>query len=202
MPRVRIIDNQPQINVKDHTAYWGIEPYRSLLAELGSDAEHIFEQVYEDARADFWQDVAPEISEQHGYSREVYSEGRSGGWLVPTGSCLHFLGTLNADDPWSQQAPDLDALRERGVCSACGARTYRGEECVCEGDSDAEDVAEEFEMAQDIVSAIAQRDNFMRFAEAIELAVDGAREILIEHLREEVAELNDRREACIVLGEN
>jgi hypothetical protein len=40
------------------------------------------------------------------------------------------------------EAAEDVAAKERATCSACGARTYRGEECVCEDGGDAEDYEE------------------------------------------------------------
>jgi hypothetical protein len=50
--------------------------------------------------------------------------------------------------------------------------------------------------------ALIQRTRFLAFAGAIDAAVEGAREMFEQRLKEAVEELNARREAAIVRGEN
>ena len=66
---------KPAINVKHYFSYNSI---RHLIDEYG---ETEYELAYEDCKEAFWEHYAQEVSERFGYGK-VYSEGRSGGWLV------------------------------------------------------------------------------------------------------------------------
>lgn len=65
----------------------------------------------------------------------------------------------------------------------------------------ADDTADE-DTVQEYDAAIAERTRFMRFAEAVDAAIDRLREQYADDLRDLVDHLNARREACLVRGEN
>lgn len=168
MPHLSTHHGSIAINVKDRTLYAHRAPWAELIAQL-PEAES--ESIYNDVQADFWQDIAPDVAREHGYSGTVYSEGRMGGWLK-LADTLGWIDYVDDDSSVPLDFPD----------GAFG-----------EGDDYDDD---EFRRA------VAERDNFLRFAEAIEQAIDGARETFAQRLREAVAELNARREAAIVKGDN
>jgi hypothetical protein len=66
------------VNVKDHHAY-AHEPATADAIELLGEDET--QAIYEQHQEVFWEDAAA-IARDHGFDT-VYSEGRSGGWLVP-----------------------------------------------------------------------------------------------------------------------
>lgn len=68
---------QPAVNVKDRVSYAHVEPYASLIQQVGEDVANA---LYENAQAQFWSD-ADYLAKEYGYG-EVFAEGRSGGWLV------------------------------------------------------------------------------------------------------------------------
>jgi hypothetical protein len=78
--RIRTVAGRPvpQINVKDDRVWWGDPVLGPMIDELGEDK---VSAIYEGVQEDFWQDIAPDIAREHGYSGEVYSAGRSDGWL-------------------------------------------------------------------------------------------------------------------------
>lgn len=91
----------PAVNVKDDTLWARDLRTARYIADLSTS---IAEAIYEDVREDFWTIHAPELARTFGYGR-VYSEGRSGGWLVV------------------ETPPDLDACNpcygSEGQCPAC-----------------------------------------------------------------------------------
>lgn len=62
------------INVKDHRIYAQDPPF-----EIYSQKD--LQTAYEDCKEAFWTHYAPKVAEKYGYGK-VFSEGRSGGWLV------------------------------------------------------------------------------------------------------------------------
>jgi hypothetical protein len=68
-----VTDSRYRIDVKDRLTYWNME--RDNL-----DDDEV-EFIYEMCRQYFWDD-ARVVARNMGYD-DVYSEGRSGGWLVP-----------------------------------------------------------------------------------------------------------------------
>lgn len=194
MPIVSIRDNSPAVDVKDHTAYAHTEPYAALIREL---PEEEVESIYNDTLEHFWYDLAPTVAEDHGYSREIYYEGRSGGWLVPTGKGLDWGDTLDCID--GNPLRPVEPMSGSHPCQTCEG-TGREDVCgnpdtPCGGcggngiDAETSDAWDNFK-------------RFMRFAEAIDKAMETARTYFLEELHESVAELNVRREAAIVRGEN
>lgn len=70
----------PAVNVKDDWVFsqHANTPLGKLIDALPED---VVSNVYEGVREDFWTLAAPRLAADHGYGR-VWSEGRSGGWLV------------------------------------------------------------------------------------------------------------------------
>src|ERR1035437_9769574 len=65
---------KPAVNVKDHHVYHNDPRFTDF-------SEDEFQAAYENCQEAFWESYAPEVSKHYGYG-EIYSEGRSGGWLV------------------------------------------------------------------------------------------------------------------------
>lgn len=77
---ITLRDGKPAIDVKDHHLYARDPIFTRFYDELGeNDMNAVFEEVQEN----FWELYAPEISRKFGYG-PVYSDGRSGGWLIVT----------------------------------------------------------------------------------------------------------------------
>lgn len=165
-------DGKPAVNVKD-TTLWAHDPRtRDLISEL---APAIVDAIYEGVREDFWRDVAPDLAREHGYSGEVFSAGRSEGWLV-LGDDLDWTEYIGLDGSVS------DALSDDGP-----------------GDDDAlMDRSEDDTM----VHAIASRDRFLAFASAVGAIVCAAGEMFVQRLTEARADLERAREDCIIRSEN
>ena len=85
------------INVKVN-AHIDVEPYQDYA-----------EQAWENCVERFWED-ATEQAKARGYAG-VYSEGRSGGWLVPYHS--YYNGLDNAKRRQQSYYPDVDQIGER-----------------------------------------------------------------------------------------
>ena len=85
------------VNVKDRMLYADV-PNRDALSD--DDAQLIWEQHAEM----FWAD-AQEVAHEHGF-RDVFSEGRMGGWAVPSPQPA-------TDDMWPEQVDAWVAERFR-----------------------------------------------------------------------------------------
>lgn len=84
---------RPAINVKVYNLNWPLE-------ELGVSegiAEQAGQLAFESAQVHFWNEDAPELASECLGDVEVFSEGRSGGWLVVEG----------LDDPETWDAEQL-----------------------------------------------------------------------------------------------
>jgi len=171
MPRVRIVSGKPQVCVKDH-ALWHQHPIAGPLMSELSEAQ--VESIYEGVRQDFWRDVAPDIAEEHGYERKLYSEGRSGSWLELSDHC-HWIDYV-VTDHLPPQAPPLYIPPAT--------------------DEADKDTRAEYGLM------ISQRDTYLRFADAIEGAVKAAGEMFIQRLREAVADLERNREENTIRSVN
>lgn len=122
----------------------------------------------------FWSD-ARLLGEEYGYS--VWSAGRSGGWLtVSNQDTGHFLSYVTDD-------------------AGTLYRNARFEIPPADATAD-DDTREEY------AHYIAKRDRFVEFAGKIEEAMESNAEAFISDLRDAVSELEARREACLVRGEN
>jgi hypothetical protein len=164
MTRIRIADRSVQICVKDQTV-WARDPRCArAYADL---SEQTIDHVYEDVKETFWSNDAPSIAREHGYNGDVWSEGRSGGWLE-LGDAMYWL--------------DYTVDKELTIPPASA-------------DAD-EHTRDEY------AGMIAQRNKFMRFADAIDGAVKAAGEMFVQRLNEELAELDARREAVLIRGDN
>jgi hypothetical protein len=64
------------VDVKDRKLYWP-DP----LSQYENVTQTEIDALYEQRQADFWEQAA-EIAREHGF-RDVYSEGRMGGYAVP-----------------------------------------------------------------------------------------------------------------------
>lgn len=251
MPHCRIVaDGSPQVCVKDDTLWAHDLRTRDMIAAL---PESEVDAIYAGVVFDFWQVSAPAVAEEHGYSSEVYSDGRSGGWLQPKGhpDQLAFVEYIVTDDPDHREPfyipayvppeppanwdPDYSSWRhggwyvggvrhESGACG-CVSRNYadRKWRIVCDpregsfpgGPNDHtyanrdEAARAEWTLANidedtrdEYATAIAERDRFLKFAEAIDAAVKDAGESFVARLRDEMADLERRREANAVRSEN
>lgn len=179
MPHIRVIDGQPQINVKDHTLWASDLRTAEMIAQLG---ENRVEAIYDGVREDFWSDIAPDIADEYGYGRDIWADGRSGGWLYAKGARDTWSNVLDCvdGDPLSP-ITDLDTLRELNTDAEMG---------VCNFDED------------ETKEAIAAFDRFKSFAYAIEGAVKATGEMFVQRLCEAYTELKQARESAIARSEN
>lgn len=166
------------IEVKDRNVWASDQRTAHFYGVLGQDA---IEQAYNDARETFWRDAAF-LAEEAGY-RGAFSDGRSGGWLV-VGRSQHWLDytVTNAD------GADYTTRERGGEPFAIPPLGVDPEET----DADREEYGQ----------AIAARERFMTFARAVRQLQEATQAVFIENLREAAAELEARREACIIRGEN
>jgi hypothetical protein len=72
-------DGKPAIDVKDRGTYY--QESGEVKALIDALPEKAVQAVYERAQSAFWDSYAPNAADAHGYGG-VYSEGRSGGWLM------------------------------------------------------------------------------------------------------------------------
>jgi hypothetical protein len=145
MPTVSYRDNHPAVNVKDQRLYWRDPNVRPMLEQLG---EQRAEAIYQETAEFFWNETAPEIAREHGYTGEVYSAGRSGGWLYVNGVTLEY---------------ELDEPRPIGPLDEWDTEAFEA------------------------------RDQFLKFAEAIDKAVDEAGDDYVYRLGQALED--DAREA-------
>lgn len=211
---VRTDDGLMSVNVKDHHGH--LEEHlddehrhklRDLIAakpdettEWGGDYSDV---LYERMREQWWHDArwttgaeGPGMSDPEApdWAGDVYSAGRSGGWCVIEGT-----SDLAASFPTRTLEEAVQEARERATCSECGARTYRSEECFCdEGDGEDYD-----EVRDELVAPIEKRDEFLMLAFALVANIDELKKgWLADVIDEEYGDLEDKRDAAIVRGEN
>lgn len=75
---IKYHESKLAVDVKDRHLYRLDPIFSRTFTNLTSDE---WNEIYDSVCEDFWQFLAPHIAERYGYG-EVYSEGRSGGWLV------------------------------------------------------------------------------------------------------------------------
>lgn len=178
LPRLALRDHgrAPAIDVKDRIV-WAREGGDVAAAYAELDQADI-DVLYEDCVASFWSEAAV-VAIAAGYDG-VHSDGRSNGLLIPGGQ-----------HRW------LD----RTVADANGY-AYDTRERVGEPFHIEPPEPDEKDTALDPAEAIAERERFMDFAREIAQLQTATENLFRERLREAVAELNTRREACIIRGEN
>lgn len=113
-------EGQPAVDVKDRSTYWQLSDVaRAAIEALGENRANA---IYDGIVQDFWEVYAPEIARTYGYGA-IYSEGRSGGWLVVENApdltaCNPCYGDAldngKCDDciHWEAFAAEIDALVE------------------------------------------------------------------------------------------
>lgn len=105
---------------------------------LAGDGAHVWgvagDRTFEHAEAQAF--VTGLIAARGGAHLRAAGEGHDAGAFVKA--------TRGEVLPDFEPAPDDadQAAKERATCSRCLARTYRGEECVCDDEGDAEDYDE------------------------------------------------------------
>jgi hypothetical protein len=185
MPHVSFREGKPAVNVKD-PVLWAHHPIVGpIIEELGDER---VEAIYQGTVEDFWNVWAQSIANDFGYG-EIWSEGRSGGWLT-TDHAPDWTYTLTEeqyDADLAEAESVLGDLLEQGTCGKCLARLYRSEECVCDEPYDApEDIEEKVEEQKELVEALRQRNRFFDFASKISEEVKYAGEQFVERLQEAV----------------
>lgn len=176
MSKIMIRNGVPAIDVKDRYFYTGSDHDGAfdVLTEGQTRA------IYEGLQLTFWEISAPEIAKAFGYG-DVYSDGRSGGWLVVEGVPA-FWEYDEAD--LTGALDDLENAIEHGTCSECLARAYRGEECVCEESTIPEDAEEIYDDAYERNELAGARNKFREFAKAVEAEIDYLRGEFTEQVKE------------------
>lgn len=87
MPRVSYRDDHPAVDVRDDRLY-AREP--ETLRMIEAVGEPRAEAIYQDTAEFFWTVTAPAIAREHGYTGEIYSAGRSAGWLYVDDATLEY----------------------------------------------------------------------------------------------------------------
>jgi hypothetical protein len=128
------------------------------------------DRLYEEER-ELWWHHADEISGDHNFPR-VYSEGRSGGWCVIEGT--------------QELADNFPTHKASEQCEICGEGDHRHDD-----ESD-----HEFEPD----NMVLLRDRFLTMAFDIVDSVAHRRQVWGETIRVEHQELERRREACLIRG--
>lgn len=166
MPTIIMRGGNPAICVKDKTVWAQMPEVREIMEDLG---DATVDAIYEGVRQDFWDYLMPELAEQFGYARDAIGcDGRSGGWLVLSGTT--FLDHVNLDDPTPSWAKSGHLAP-----SHVGVYTER---------------------------AYRDREQFFKFALAVEQTIAAAGDTFMDTLRQVLDEKNAKREACLVRGEN
>jgi len=104
-------EGQLAVNVKDLGHYWYSDP---RFAKLDRDiiTDDVAQMLYDQMAADFWNFDAGQIAEEYGYGK-VYSEGRSGGWLIVENAPeLDACDPCYGDDPTNGQCADCQRWLE------------------------------------------------------------------------------------------
>lgn len=173
--KIGMRDGAPVVDVRDRHLYDAAE--RELIDAVGEDAA---QRIYDGCAETFWNIDAQAIAEGHGFER-CYSAGRSSGWAQP--------------DP-TQSWPETVGLTERPA----GVGEYA---VVDDTDNTIVGVFDDLDAAEDyaengygdgasvdyeMMRAFDERERFYRFAEAITAAVEGAREMYLDELREAASE--------------
>lgn len=169
-PTIILRDGRPAIDVKDHGAYWH-DP--KLADDLETIGEAEVERIYDGLRENFWEHYAPEIARGHGYG-SVYADGRSGGWLVVEG-VPDFWEKIDSRDPISvaEATFQLEDLRARRL-------TPPTVDPMGAGFTIAQEIAE----AEEVLRAVRERDNFLRFAREVVAEINHLREEFEREVRE------------------
>jgi hypothetical protein len=134
--------------------------------------ESTIAQLYEISVEDFWQEIVPALAREHGYDPENIFSAGRSGGWLTV-----------RDQLWPGYAVDPFSNRMQFEIPPADAT------------ADDDTRAEYAEM-------IAERDRFLRFAQAIEQGMDAAGESFVERCLDAVRELDAARENAIVRGEN
>jgi hypothetical protein len=137
------LNNYPRlaVNVKDQTL-WAQDPRTAKFYDELS--EGVISAIYEGICEDFWSTHAQEISEGYGFG-QVFSEGRSSGWLVVENTpdlsmcdpCYGDTGRCTDCELWLAFVADIEAcikgmgeefIRQLAArCAEVDANIVRGE---------------------------------------------------------------------------
>jgi hypothetical protein len=170
------------INVKDHDGSYSLkdldEDVQAMAADLrkhgGPEDEygrdHV-DRLYEQERDLWWEMDADSIARDHDF-QGVYCEGRSGGWCVIEGT--------------QELADNFPTHKASEQCEVCGEGDHRHDD-----ESD-----HEFEPD----NMVLLRDRFLTMAFDIVDSVAHRRQVWGETIRVEHQELERRREACLIRG--
>lgn len=111
-------DGKPAIDVKDRqTIHQARAELKALVEAL---PENVVQATYEGVQERFWREFAPEAAERHGYG-DVYSEGRSSGWLLVDKPPVLDLAAQDLD------GTDLDTEEERLQVNRAGWEDFERE---------------------------------------------------------------------------
>jgi hypothetical protein len=109
---------QPAVKVKVG-AYPGVDQVTGRFGCSEGTAEKALQYAFASAAETFWQETAPELAERYFGECCVYSEGRSGGWLVLAPKLRDGLVTgrplLPAVEDWDGSMLNRWACFERAV---------------------------------------------------------------------------------------
>ncbi len=109
---------QPAVNVKDHTAYYRVGS--ATARDIDTLGDRASQDIYDEIQWSFWNEWAPEISRRYGYG-DVFSEGRSGGWLIVENPpdleacdpCYGDTGRCAELEQWEAFTVEIDQLVDR-----------------------------------------------------------------------------------------
>jgi hypothetical protein len=143
--RLSVRDGVAVIDVRD-PFLWARDPRTARFYDQLS--ERAIGEVYDDVKREFWEGIAPDIADEHGFGDVVNSHGRSGGWLGVGAQWWTSYIDPDAD-------PNLMTAEERSE--------------------------------PDMVTALAAREQWLKFAHAIDEAVEAACDCFTERLAERAA---------------
>lgn len=118
-PTLSVRDYHPAVCVKDRTL-WAHDPRTADF--YGPLSEQVIGNIYAQTAEDFWSTIVPGIAAEHGIDPDdIYSDGRSSGWLVVHGtSFLPYVVDRELTIPPADDTADDDtrdeyatAIRER-----------------------------------------------------------------------------------------
>jgi hypothetical protein len=169
------------------------------------------------ARDHFWNDAewcCTDDPEAPDWAKGVFSAGRSGGWCCIDGTQWLVEHGFPSSTPDFMVKPDggykAYAIErwEHGKILDEGTKHIEGYDDLDEAEARVEELTREngvtygYQVDEQLTEELTMRDEFARLAFDIHGCIEGAHEALEEYIRDEYAELEDKRERKTIRGTN
>lgn len=190
--RINVKDRLMAVNVKDHKMDSVPDEIKAAADDLNAHRpeyygmEHTM-RLYDWQREDWWNHDAPWVVQEYDFPG-VYSAGRSAGWCAIQGT-QHLLDGFRTDE-WT----DADDKRLTQLTAIYEDDTTTSDEWDL--------LRSEFYELEEKRDELEERDNFLACCFDLVDSIEGARESFYERILEEHRELEESREANIILSEN